>query len=861
MKNNSLYDVCQDNNILWDYEKNKELEPKQIFSSCRKIIHLKCQKQHEFTVKAYSFFAKPTCPTCYIQENNITVQCPELMKWWDWELNTGIEPKTLLKNSNLQVYWKCPKCAYSWQAKVMTRVLSKGLCPCCEVHIVKRTGFNDIVTVLPELAEQFHPTKNGDLKAEQLFVTDLRRVWWHCKKCNTDWQTGVSARITGGYGNYRMKECPYCAGTATRVPVAQKYPQLRAKYVHEKNQKKFDKLLLSDKSKYLWHCNICNEDFPATVAAIIRSLLNNTAPQGCIYCAGKAVKRGKSFAALHPELMDEFDTDNEIDPYSVSERSSMIAKWHCRINPEHKWEAEFRLRAQGFKKCPFCDIKNYSTMLKDFRPDLEKYFLKTNKYSFERYSYMSNEIVSWKCDKGHIFEKAIIYVSRNENFRCPICDNLVLAEGENDLLSQYPEIASWFDTDKNNIRPNKIIFSDYNASLWWSCPNGHSYQTSPHAKTIRKQKCPICTRQLIVKGINDLQGRYPGIEKIWDYEKNSTTPDMISDLSIKRYFFKCNKGHKYSALFNTVRYQGVNCLVCENKILLKGVNSFAVQHPELLPEWSTLNSDTPDDYLSNAAMRKWWTCPKCNNNYQYSLKMRKKGDNSCPYCAKKLVSPEFNSIAALYPELVSEWSPNNKNDAYHALADVAIYRLWICPTCRGEYSHPINGKVPGNTNCPYCQNQKVLEGYNSLHDIEPELLKEWSSNNKDTPKKILPSYSRSRLWICPECNGEYSYPVKDKIAGNENCPYCKNKKVLEGYNSLQDTNPELLDEWNYATNYIIGALPTEILAKESTSYWWKCKKCGYDYKCSPKRRLYYRKRNMNACPFCKGRRQNKHHFF
>ena len=42
-------------------------------------------------------------------------------------------------------------------------------------------GFNDLATITPKLASEWHPTKNGDLKPNQVFPYSNRKVWWTCE--------------------------------------------------------------------------------------------------------------------------------------------------------------------------------------------------------------------------------------------------------------------------------------------------------------------------------------------------------------------------------------------------------------------------------------------------------------------------------------------------------------------------------------------------------------------------------------------------------------------------------------------------------------------------------------------------------
>lgn len=190
----------------------------------------------------------------------------------------------------------------------------------------------------------------------------------------------------------------------------------------------------------------------------------------------------------------------------------------------------------------------------------------------------------------------------------------------------------------------------------------------------------------------------------------------------------------------------------------------------------------------------------------------------------------------------------------------AYIALWICPSCRGEYSHPIRERNVGDDNCPYCNNRKVLAGFNSLADIDKELTQEWSPNNYKQPSEFLCSSSFSALWICPSCRGEYSYPIRERNVGDNNCPYCDNKKVLPGYNSFKQKYPKLMEEWDNINNYLL-CNADEILDSYSENVWWICKNCKKNYYMSPKRKIYFQKRHMKSCPYCKGLRRKKKYFF
>ena len=71
------------------------------------------------------------------------------------------------------------------------------------VRLVK--GENDLATVNPVLAKEWHPTKNENLNPEDITSGSSKEVWWLCPKGHP-YSMVVNQRTKRGYG------CPYCSG-------------------------------------------------------------------------------------------------------------------------------------------------------------------------------------------------------------------------------------------------------------------------------------------------------------------------------------------------------------------------------------------------------------------------------------------------------------------------------------------------------------------------------------------------------------------------------------------------------------------------------------------------------------------------
>ena len=545
---------------MWDYDKNVGFDTNCIHPGTPTKAWFKCENGHSFERDICRFVKNQSCPECK-ELKNVIAKFPHMVKQWHFEKNVGVDINLTSANSSQMVWWRCKKCNYEWKAKISSRHASKGLCPCCEVRIVVQEGATDLFTLFPSFKEEYDFEKNKDIDSKRLSVTTSTPVWWKCKYGH-EWQVSPSARIKNRDGKFQFSNCPYCIRRKRNKSFAEEFPDLAELYLRNKNKYSFDDVEnIKRTDSYWWHCPECDSDFESYLSAMIRS--RKTASRGCSYCSGKKVKREKSFAVLHPDVMDEYDPQNSINPYEITEKSDKKVNWICRNNPEHKWKASFKQRASGTGNCSECRGWHYSKMLWQERPDLEQYFeTDKNKRPFNSYSFKSNNKIWWKCEKNHSFDIEVYNMTDKEAFTCPICSNKRLATGINDLASQFPKLAAEFDCERNNITPDQVIQNSITEYYWQCNEKGHEFMRSPYHRTSHNQECPVCARTIVVKGINDFQTAYPKIVEIWDYDMNDVAPDEISDRNTGKFSFRCAKEHTYDSYLSTAIYNDFNCLIC-----------------------------------------------------------------------------------------------------------------------------------------------------------------------------------------------------------------------------------------------------------------------------------------------------------
>ena len=827
---------------MWDWDKNTDIDPYHIVSESTKKYWWKCKEGHSFHRSVSYFKEISTCPECNKRKRSVAT-FPHLVAQWDWAENQEFDINLISAVSSETAHWRCKKCGYQWTAQISSRKASKGLCPCCEVRIEVVKGITDLFTLAPSLKEDYDYSKNKNIDSDSLSITSLKDLWWKCHECGYEWAASPTGRtIASKDGIYKVRRCPVCAGIRRRLSYGEEYPDLIDRFDREKNEFSLEEVsgYLSREPIY-WICDKCGNGFKSPVSAMIRSY--NTAAHGCPFCDRKVIPREDSFAYLYPELMEEYAPDNESDAYTYTPNAQKKVSWICKNNPNHRWTSSFSKRKGAYGGCPECD-QTERILLRDARPDLREFFdSKKNIVSFDELTFRSSRVVSWKCREGHSFDSEVFNESLKESLFCPICNNKKLLKGYNDFAFRYPEYIPYFDSEKNELLPDEIRYNSH-IPVWWTCEHKHSYQQIIPLR-VQNKECSVCARKILQKGVNDLLHTYPDIIDIWGPD-NERSPNEYTDKTTAELDFLCSKGHHYKTYGHMVRKYGTECLVCSDVIFQSGVNSFADKHPELLPEWSSNNERPMSDFIPTSAYAALWCCQTCHGEYTEQIKNREYGDDSCPFCSNRRVLAGFNSLDIVKPELVPEWSDNNERPMSDFIATSTYAVLWCCQTCHGEYTEQIKNREYGDDSCPFCSNRRVLAGFNSLDVVKPELVPEWSDKNERPMSDFITTTAYAALWCCQTCHGEYYAAIRNRKYGDDSCPFCGNRRVLAGFNSLDVVKPELIPEWSDNNERPMS----DFIATSTYAALWYCQICHGEYTEQIKNREY----GDDSCPYCSGKK-------
>lgn len=124
-----------------------------------------------------------------------------LMKDWNFNKNTKIDPKRLSPKSHTKAWWKCSVCGYEWESSINRRTSQPG-CPYCTNEVVW-VGHNDVATLRKDLLKEWDYCSNT-IKPTELSPHSSKKITWKCKACGNKWTTAMYNRANG-HG------CPRCS--------------------------------------------------------------------------------------------------------------------------------------------------------------------------------------------------------------------------------------------------------------------------------------------------------------------------------------------------------------------------------------------------------------------------------------------------------------------------------------------------------------------------------------------------------------------------------------------------------------------------------------------------------------------------
>ncbi|WP_422386292.1 zinc-ribbon domain-containing protein [Bacillus thuringiensis] len=140
-------------------------------------------------------------------------------------------------------------------------------CPYCSGKRVGRD--NSLAYVLPSVASEWHPTKNGTLIPYDVTRSAKIKVWWKCSKGDDhEWEATINHRGKVS----KPTSCPYCSGryASKENCLATVYPTIAKHWDEEKNgELTIFNVTPSSGVKVWWKCKF-GESYQRRIADKVR---------------------------------------------------------------------------------------------------------------------------------------------------------------------------------------------------------------------------------------------------------------------------------------------------------------------------------------------------------------------------------------------------------------------------------------------------------------------------------------------------------------------------------------------------------------------------------------------------------------
>lgn len=471
-------------------------------------------------------------------EKSLAYLRPDLAKEWHPTKNGTLTPQSISAGSGKKVWWFMPyddpvsgkHFDFEWECTINNRSHGNG-CPFLTGRSIW-TGYNDLTTTNPELAKEWHPTKNGSLTPSQVTSGSNKKVWWFLPY--DDPKTGCH----------------------------------------------FD---------FEWQETICNR-------------INGC---NCPFLSGHQVWKGyNDFATTNPELTKEWHPtkNGQLLPSDLSFGSNIKVWWLL----------------------PYDD------------PNTGKHF------DFE-----------WQASVAH----------RAGGEGCPfLVHNPKLWKGFNDLATTNPELAiEWHPTKNGSLTPSDVTFGSHK-KVWWLFPyddpvTGKHFDfewIAPVCDRSQDRNCPFLSSpaKAVWKGFNDLATTNPELIQEWHPTKNGELkPDQVLAGSEQKVWWylpyddpKTGKHFVFEWRSMIIsRAKGIGCPYLSGKAILCGFNDLSTTNPEVAKEWHPTKNGalTPYDFTSGSNKKVWWFLPyddpKTGRHFDFEWRdsiAHRTANRGCPFISQ-----------------------------------------------------------------------------------------------------------------------------------------------------------------------------------------------------------------------------------
>lgn len=589
----------------WHPTLNGDLVPEQVgYASNKKAWWLCSACGNEWQIQVCNRTRGSSCRECAMAAKrmpksgeSLADKRPELAQEWHPILNGDVDPYDVRPSAHHRAWWLCRECRHEWEASVDNRTAGSG-CPHCArsarvrsrlqrkangtsretskraIHKAaeKSQPLVSLAERFPDVAAEWHPRLNGDLRPDGVRFASNKKAWWLCSTCSYEWSAVINSRGRGGAG------CPDCgrrrAGQANAKPkpglsLAERFPELAAQWHTERNGELTPTgVAAKSRLRVWWLCPDCSYEWQAAVysratgfgcrqCAIMRAAEKYSTPKG----NGSLAERRPTLAAQwHPTR------NGDLLPTAVSATSGKKVWWRCEYG--HEWEAFInnRVRAPG---CPKCIL--WGTSVEEIR--------------------LRHELIAAGVP---IDGTGQVRAANGKLFSC-------------DVVSSAWNIVIEFDGNRFHSLPSSREKDQRKTHLLT--------ESGWTVIRVREALATIGDHDVVVPLLSD------------ELTRAKTVLNRLRELG--------HVAAKYQNYMKAISPQGSSGANAEAKRRLERSLATEAPAVAAEWDFARNEGLTPADVTSGSGQKVWWLCSDCGFSWQAAVRSRARNGHGCPDCGRR----------------------------------------------------------------------------------------------------------------------------------------------------------------------------------------------------------------------------------
>ncbi|TGN72318.1 hypothetical protein E5083_29950 [Streptomyces bauhiniae] len=478
-------------------------------------------------------------------------------------------------------------------------------------HETRQVRGASLGVIAPEVARQWHPSRNGDLTADSVAAGSSRKVWW-LGPCGHEWQAVVHTRRNGC-------GCPYCGNRKVGYgnDLVTQFPEVARDWHPTRNTGLQPEQTAPKSNRKVWWLGLCGHEWQAVVA-------NRTARRsGCPYCANQKVGYGNDLATRHPELAAQWHPTRNADlmPHQIPYGARINAWWRCASG--HEWRAMVFKRSAG-SSCDRCKLIGVSEVevrafaeLRHVLGGHVKPLRRDARLPMPRWQHLRVDMilgdVAVEYDGSHWHkDKAARDRDKTDHLQRAGYKVIRVREHPLALIGPYdtraPRAARPFQVAAAVLQ--KMIDEDF---LPAATARDAAATYIAGGRLVARDEADRAVNALRVRehGSRSLAALFPQIAEQWHPHLNGElSPKQVTARSGKEVWWLCAAGHAWRARVDQRVGKGTGCGFCSGRYVT-GSTSLAALRPDLAAQWHpTLNGALLPEHVTPHTRRAvWWLCP------------------------------------------------------------------------------------------------------------------------------------------------------------------------------------------------------------------------------------------------------------